>query len=126
MFEHQTSSGSLAVNECLMHMSVESIPFGGVGNSGYGAYHGKFSFDTFTHYKGMLVKDCGMLGERIGAIRYPPYNDYKIKVMTQALKNRKLPDFTFLSHATSFALGVVASGFGVVSGVVSVVKNLFL
>ena len=44
----QTSSGGLVFNECLMQMSVESLPFGGVGQSGMGAYHGKVSeFCTF-------------------------------------------------------------------------------
>lgn len=40
-FINGTSSGGLVINECLMQMSVESLPFGGVGNSGMGAYHGK-------------------------------------------------------------------------------------
>ena len=42
-FMTNTSSGGMAVNECLLQMSVESLPFGGVGNSGMGAYHGKVS-----------------------------------------------------------------------------------
>lgn len=42
-FMEQTSSGGLVFNECLMQMSVESLPFGGVGQSGMGAYHGKVS-----------------------------------------------------------------------------------
>ena len=41
MFMEETSSGGMAINECLLQMSVESLPFGGVGSSGYGAYHGK-------------------------------------------------------------------------------------
>jgi len=39
----QTSSGGMAINECLLQLSVESLPFGGVGSSGSGAYHGKVS-----------------------------------------------------------------------------------
>ena len=42
-FMTSTSSGGMAINECLLQMSVESLPFGGVGNSGMGAYHGKVS-----------------------------------------------------------------------------------
>ena len=42
-FMSETSSGGLVFNECLMQMSVESLPFGGVGHSGMGAYHGKVS-----------------------------------------------------------------------------------
>ena len=50
-FLNQTSSGGLLFNDTLMHITLEQLPFGGVGASGMGAYHGKFGFDTFTHYK---------------------------------------------------------------------------
>ena len=53
-FMSQTSSGGLVFNECILQMSVESLPFGGVGNSGMGAYHGKvsyqFSSQLFVYY----------------------------------------------------------------------------
>ena len=42
-FMGQTSSGGLVFNECILQMSVDTLPFGGVGNSGMGAYHGKVS-----------------------------------------------------------------------------------
>ncbi|CAB4056059.1 ALDH [Lepeophtheirus salmonis] len=45
--EAKTSSGSVCINDALVHLSVESLPFGGVGESGYGAYHGKYSFECF-------------------------------------------------------------------------------
>ena len=49
-FMTNTSSGGMAVNECLLQMSVESLPFGGVGSSGMGAYHGKVSgFSKYRH-----------------------------------------------------------------------------
>ena len=54
-FMTNTSSGGMAVNECLLQMSVESLPFGGVGNSGMGAYHGKVSIflqKQFRYYIG--------------------------------------------------------------------------
>ncbi|OQA83366.1 MAG: Aldehyde dehydrogenase [Lentisphaerae bacterium ADurb.Bin242] len=64
----KTSSGGVCVNETIMHFVNPSMPFGGVGASGFGAYHGKWSFDTFTHYKGIMLKadwlDLPM--------RYPP------------------------------------------------------
>ena len=50
-FLKRTSSGGLVFNDTLMHLSMEQLPFGGVGDSGMGAYHGKHGFDTFTHYK---------------------------------------------------------------------------
>jgi len=46
---------------------VESLPFGGVGHSGMGAYHGKYSFDTFTHKKATLVKDFNIIGEKLAS-----------------------------------------------------------
>ena len=42
------------MNDTLYHLANPHLPFGGVGNSGMGAYHGKFSFDTFSHFKGIL------------------------------------------------------------------------
>ena len=50
-FLKKTSSGGLLFNDTLMHLSMEQLPFGGVGDSGMGVYHGKHGFDTFTHYK---------------------------------------------------------------------------
>ena len=47
----QTTAGGVSVNETLMHLSQEDLPFGGVGASGMGAYHGKFGFDTFSKLK---------------------------------------------------------------------------
>lgn len=48
--------GGGAVNDTVEHLANHHLPFGGVGASGMGAYHGKFSFDTFTHYKGIMKK----------------------------------------------------------------------
>ncbi len=51
-----TSSGGVCINETIMHVGITDLPFGGVGESGIGNYHGKASFDTFSHYKGILYK----------------------------------------------------------------------
>jgi aldehyde dehydrogenase (NAD(P)+) len=48
---NNTSSGSVCVNDAMIHLTVDALPFGGVGNSGIGAYHGKYSFETFSHQK---------------------------------------------------------------------------
>ncbi|MCT4612984.1 MAG: aldehyde dehydrogenase family protein [Clostridia bacterium] len=48
--------GGGAVNDLIMHMSNENLPFGGVGNSGIGSYHGKYSFEAFTHKKSVMFK----------------------------------------------------------------------
>ncbi|MEJ8305214.1 aldehyde dehydrogenase [Saccharibacillus sacchari] len=50
------SFGGGCVNETLLHMSSHELPFGGVGESGMGSYHGKQSFETFSHHKSMLVR----------------------------------------------------------------------
>jgi len=50
----QTHSGGVTINDTLLHITVESLPFGGVGTSGMGAYHGKSGFDTFSHQKPIL------------------------------------------------------------------------
>jgi aldehyde dehydrogenase (NAD+) len=49
-----TSAGGVTLNDTMVHSASPLLPFGGVGNSGMGAYHGKHSFDTFTHYKSVL------------------------------------------------------------------------
>ena len=76
-FVDNTSAGGVCVNDVVMHLPVPSLPFGGVGASGMGNYHGEFSFKTFTHAKGVLRKttwpDFGF--------RYPPYNKEKARWM---------------------------------------------
>lgn len=52
----KTSSGGVCFNDTIMHVAVSSLPFGGVGDSGMGAYHGQASFATFSHYKSVLKK----------------------------------------------------------------------
>jgi aldehyde dehydrogenase (NAD+) len=51
----RTSSGGACINDTIMHIANEGLPFGGVGNSGMGAYHGKLSYDTFSHYRAVVV-----------------------------------------------------------------------
>ena len=67
----ETSSGNASINECLMHVGQFNLPFGGVGDSGIGQYHGKLSFDIFSHRKGVLKKST--LTDL--ALRYPPYSE---------------------------------------------------
>ncbi|MDB5226110.1 MAG: aldehyde dehydrogenase [Bacteroidota bacterium] len=67
---NETSSGNASINECLMHVGQFELPFGGVGESGIGAYHGKLSFDTFSHLKGVLKKSTLSDFKQ----RFPPYS----------------------------------------------------
>ena len=50
----ETRSGGVTINDVLLHATVESLPFGGVGASGMGSYHGRAGFDTFSHQKPIL------------------------------------------------------------------------
>lgn len=61
-----TSSGSISRNETLLHLTIDGLPFGGVGNSGMGAYHGKYSFDAFSNLKPVYEKSTSFLVEALG------------------------------------------------------------
>jgi len=76
-----TSSGGACVNEVVNHFLVPGLPFGGVGTSGMGAYHGKHSFDCFSHHKGVLAKGTWI----DPSVRYPPYGDFQLKVTRKLL-----------------------------------------
>ena len=66
---NRTVSGGVTVNDTLMHIAHENLPFGGVGDSGWGAYHGHTGFLRLTHEKGVLVQS--RMG--VGSLFYPPY-----------------------------------------------------
>jgi coniferyl-aldehyde dehydrogenase len=71
----ETRSGGVTINETLLHITVESLPFGGTGTSGFGAYHGKAGFDTFSHRKSVL-EARGFLGLNLwkgSKLARPPY-----------------------------------------------------
>ncbi|XP_015267644.1 PREDICTED: fatty aldehyde dehydrogenase isoform X1 [Gekko japonicus] len=72
----ETSSGGVTANDVLMHFTLPSLPFGGVGHSGMGAYHGRFSFQTFSHQRSCLVRSLTMEG--INKVRYPPGSQKKV------------------------------------------------
>lgn len=72
-----TSAGNVCVNDGMMFMANPHLPFGGVGNSGMGRYHGKFGFDTFSHLKA-IIKRGTMLDP---SLRYPPYSKMKLSII---------------------------------------------
>ncbi len=71
-----TSSGGAGVNISVMHLGVPDLPFGGVGPSGTGAYHGQAGFDCFSHTKSVMTKSALI----DPPVLYPPYSDFKKKV----------------------------------------------
>lgn len=74
---NEISFGGGAVNDTVMHIANSKLPFGGVGNSGMGSYHGKAGFDTFTHFKGVLKKATWFDPN----MKYPPYTAKKFKIV---------------------------------------------
>ncbi|XP_037694840.1 aldehyde dehydrogenase family 3 member B2-like isoform X2 [Choloepus didactylus] len=82
----RTSSGSFGGNEGFMFLTLPSLPLGGIGNSGMGRYHGKFSFDTFSHHRACLLSPSGL--EKLSEIRYPPYTNRTQQLITWALSSR--------------------------------------
>ncbi|XP_018883134.4 aldehyde dehydrogenase, dimeric NADP-preferring isoform X1 [Gorilla gorilla gorilla] len=66
----ETSSGGVAANDVIVHITLHSLPFGGVGNSGMGSYHGKKSFETFSHRRSCLVRP--LMNDEGLKVRYPP------------------------------------------------------
>ncbi|GMI86382.1 aldehyde dehydrogenase 3F1 [Hibiscus trionum] len=70
----ETSSGSVTFNDSMVQFLCDSLPFGGVGQSGFGRYHGKYSFDTFSHEKAVLHRAFYPELEP----RYPPWTNFKL------------------------------------------------
>nr|XP_006641125.1 PREDICTED: fatty aldehyde dehydrogenase-like [Lepisosteus oculatus] len=66
----ETSSGGVTANDVLLHYTVGALPFGGVGHSGMGRYHGKHTFDQLSHHRACVVRS--LAGEGLNQARYPP------------------------------------------------------
>lgn len=71
------SFGGACVNDCIVHLANPDLPFGGVGESGIGSYHGQTSFDLFSHKKSVLMKP--FWGD--ATMRYAPYTNLKMKLI---------------------------------------------
>ncbi|AOZ94523.1 aldehyde dehydrogenase [Paenibacillus crassostreae] len=77
----RVSFGGGCVNDTISHVANTYLPFGGVGNAGIGAYHGQYSFDTFSHAKSILKKSTKFDLKVV----FPPYGD-KVKLVKKLLK----------------------------------------
>ena len=73
-------SGGVCVNDTVIHLANPHVPFGGVGNSGMGACHGKAGFDAFTHEKSVLKK-----GRLDIPVRYPPYGKKHLGILKKLM-----------------------------------------
>ena len=74
----ETVSGGVTVNDALWHVAQENLPFGGVGKSGLGAYHGLAGFDTFSHMKPVFYQSRFASG----ALLHPPYTEKTDKIIS--------------------------------------------
>ena len=78
---NRTSSGGATINHVWLHLAVPNLPFGGVGESGMGAYHGRTTFETFCHKRSVLNKPTNM----DPSLMYPPYTSKKVKWLKRLL-----------------------------------------
>lgn len=78
---HEVSFGGGGINQTILHIANEQLPFGGVGYSGMGHYHGKYSIETFSHKKSILYGRK----ENFSKLIYPPYTDKKFNWLKRLL-----------------------------------------
>ena len=76
------SFGGGCINDTIIHLATSHMPFGGVGDSGMGSYHGKKSFDTFTHERSIVKKSTWL----DLPMRYHPYGEGKLKLIRKFMK----------------------------------------
>ena len=77
----KTSSGSVCTNDTMLFMTNPELPFGGVGNSGMGSYHGQAGFDTFSHIKTVMKRSFAL----DVFFRYAPFSKFKLSLLKKFL-----------------------------------------
>lgn len=77
----QIPSGGAVINQIAMHCSIPQLPFGGVGASGMGDYHGKWGFEAMSHRRAVLAKPA----KPDPSLMYPPYTDRALKIMRKLM-----------------------------------------
>ncbi|TFY73891.1 hypothetical protein EWM64_g10121 [Hericium alpestre] len=89
-FLERTASGTLVLNDTYQQLVVHEMPFGGQGESGYGAYLGKTSFTTFTHQRSYI--NVPFAADPYMALRYPPYSDQAVQALGTFGMHMKIPE----------------------------------
>ena len=120
---NHTTSGGVSINDLMIHAAVPNAPFGGVGDSGYGSYHGKYGFEAFSHTRTVVALPT--LLERVLSFRYAPFDMKNAKfgevkssligkpgeTMEQQQVGKKVAVTTVLRNALlTFAFLAVADG----------------
>lgn len=109
----EVRSGGASVNDTISHGSIPTLAFGGVGGSGQGAYHGKASFDCFSHRRS-ITRTPGWM-ERLLDVRYPPYEGKlaKFRKMSQLKPNfdrEGRVKFSLVSYVLALGAGSTTGG----------------
>ncbi|CDK25820.1 unnamed protein product [Kuraishia capsulata CBS 1993] len=102
-------SGSVSINDTMVHVGIMSAPFGGIGSSGYGNYHGRFSVQTFSHQRHVFKQPVWV--EFLLKIRYPDYSERK----SQILKMTVLQKETFAREGHWSLRAVLVSCVGILA-----------
>lgn len=101
----RTNSGGVTFNDALLHMAMKDAPFGGVGPSGTGAYHGIYGFNEFVHLR--TVASIPNWADSILSFRYPPYTNAKAIAQIKATGGGAAVSFDREGKSTRSALGVI-------------------
>lgn len=111
----KTSSGGFVVNETIMQMANNHLPFGGVGQSGYGRYHGKSGFDAFSNFKS-IVRTSAVNPYPLSC-RFPPYTEKNKKILLKLLSSGSI---TYQQIGRTLLVLVLLIVFGLIIGLVIV------
>jgi len=103
-----TFSGGVAINDAILQVVCPELPFGGVGESGMGAYNGKHTFDTFTHRKSVLKRAVWS----DPSLRYPPYTESKLKWLKLLGGDLKIPKWIVIALLAVPVIAFVFSRYG--------------
>ncbi|XP_008306736.1 fatty aldehyde dehydrogenase-like [Cynoglossus semilaevis] len=109
----ETTSGGVTVNDVMMHYTLSSLPFGGVGHSGMGRYHGKHTFDQLSHQRACLIRSLKM--ESVNLARYPPQDRRRARRSRMALKS---PLIDMSKRTLIWAISATVIGFGLLVALV--------
>lgn len=103
----RTSSGGVAVNDTVLQVANGQLPFGGVGASGMGNYHGKWGFDEFSHKRAVIYRGA----TPDPSFRYPPFTPRTVEIMEQTLIHGPPPPVKTALQAVGVVGALTASGF---------------